>query len=126
MRRVMRLLVLAWITSACSTWTTLPHPVTPVVDSAHRETDYRITLKHGTTIVLQDPQFLGDSIVGWTSRHAGGKTLAVSLADVSKIEERGLSAGRTAGLVVGIAVAAAAALLLLLIIAYGDSDPVPY
>jgi hypothetical protein len=87
------------LTAACSSWQQrrITQGEIPVVTSGR---PVRVTRADGSTVVLERPQIVADSLVGvleTTNRRA-----AISLGDIRRLEEKRVSAQRTAGLTIGI------------------------
>lgn len=80
----------------CYTWT--PTPTSPAPSRS-----VRVTLKDGRVIALDQPQVVGDSLIGKWHQCCDppwGERTAIALADLSpRIEEEHFSFWRTAGLI---------------------------
>jgi hypothetical protein len=89
---------LALPATACQSWHR--RSVTPGAATAlSGDHPVRVTRSDRSTFVLDHARLVGDSIVGVTGRPAS--RVAVAISDVVSVEERKVSAGRTAGAVVG-------------------------
>ena len=79
--RWLLVLVIPIILGACSTWTTVPPPVQPVV--TEREGDHvQVKVAGRAAFDLHDIQVLGDSLVGTTG---AGTRYAVATEDVEYV-----------------------------------------
>jgi hypothetical protein len=116
-RRTLALLLPAALLAACRTWSAQPIP-SPAAPAHTIEGDVRLQLMNGARVVLHDPTFRGDSVVGRipgdTTRHA------LPLADVVGLEAQATDNGRTTLLVLGIT---GAALMLALGAAIANTPP---
>ena len=104
-KRVRLALVLVPLCAGCMAWESqqLPQP-----SSTQRLPDpVRITRTDRSTLVLNDPMVVGDSIVGF----AGRERTAVALRDVWNMERSKTQFVRTAGLSFALTIAAVAVLV---------------
>jgi hypothetical protein len=96
-------------TEGCMTWRAVPD----MSDSVAGDATFpraRVVMHAGTTLTLNDVTIRPDSVIGIAG--AERRRVAVARAEVERVETRGVSAGRTIGLVGGVlAVAALAALV---------------
>jgi hypothetical protein len=96
------------LTSSCRVWSVTS--VTPTdYMSKHQPNQVRIFKKSGQTVILLEPEVLGDSLRGYATT-TGRPTLA--LADIDSIAVRKTSWGKTLLLVGGVGAAVALAALL--------------
>lgn len=102
-------LILALLTAAtlpaCTAYRTVADPVA-TLQAPKPVKDARVTLRTGERLELDFPRVEGDSLSGFLF---GGELRTVALADVVRVEAKKVSAGRTAGLVLGMAVVGTAA-----------------
>ena len=102
---------------ACHGWNAQTSPAPEVVAAQNGRGTVRVIRHDQSTMVLANPQVVGDSIVG-TAGDPPQRT-AVALADVQRVDTRRVNAWKTGGLVFGtllvvsaVAVAAAVAAVL--------------
>ena len=96
-------------TTGCMSWRTVPARDGRVAADASYPRA-RVVLRDGTTLSLTDVTARPDSVIGFVG--AERTRVAVAQPQVERIETRGVSAGRTIGLVGGVlAVVALAALI---------------
>jgi hypothetical protein len=108
LRSVCALIVLA-NTTGCMTWRTVPARDGNVAGDASYPRA-RVVLRDGTTLSLDDVTVRPDSVIGFAEPER--TRVAVARPQVERIETRGVSAGRTIGLIGGVlAVVALAALI---------------
>ena len=86
--------------TGCTAWTPSALPRGGVAPQVAYDHPVQLTLSNQATLILTQPQVVGDSIVGYTG--APGRRVAVALSDVRQLDEQRVSAGRTAGLVLGV------------------------
>lgn len=105
---------LALSAGACHGWYAQTGPAPDVVAAQDGRRTLRVTRRDQSVMVLTNAQVVGDSIVGTTGSPPQRATVAV--ADVQRIDRRGVNAFKTGGLVFGtllivttVAVAAAVA-----------------
>lgn len=103
-RLILALLATATL-PACTAYPTIPDPVS-TLQAPKPVKDARVTLRSGERLELDFPRVEGDSLSGFLF---GGELRIVALADVARVEVQKMSAGRTAGLVLGLAVVGTAA-----------------
>jgi hypothetical protein len=110
------LATLALSTGACHSWNPQTSPA-PDVIAAQPGRTMRVIRRDHSTLVLANPQVVGDSLVGTAGNPP--QRVAVATADVQRIDTRSMNAWKTGGLVMGtllvvsaVAVAAAVAALL--------------
>jgi hypothetical protein len=121
--RVLATLPLLIHLSACHTWRTVPGPVGQQV-SDERIRQARLTLTNHAQLTLRDVTVRHDSVIGFFGD--ARERRAVPVADVTSIDRRQVSAGRTTAAVVGSAAAAFVVMLGLAIAAFsGDVHAVP-
>ena len=96
-RRAVALALLP-LTLACSTWGTYRGPTDPRAELPDR---VRLQLRSGDAVVLDEPGMDGDSV--WVGV-VDGEVARFPVLDVTNVEERRVSGGRTAFLVGGITV----------------------
>jgi hypothetical protein len=82
---------------ACMTW----RPVPAAQGGTEPIARARLRLRSGAELSLRDVSVRGDSAVGYTDNPHERR--AVPITDVASIEQRKLSVGRTAAVVVGVA-----------------------
>ena len=98
LRRATCLALLLTQLTACMTW----RPVPGTLDQqagVEPISSARLRLRSGAELVLRDATVRSDSVIGYTEGPRDRR--ALSVADVASIDRRSLSAGRTAGVVVG-------------------------
>jgi hypothetical protein len=79
--------------SACSSWHRTTASAEQLIET-ERPAEIRVTRRRGPSVVLSNPQVVGDSVV------AGDREgVTVAVADVSVLEVRRFSVRRTLGLV---------------------------
>ena len=90
-------------------------------DASYRRA--RVVLRDGTTLSLSDVTVRPDSLIGF----AGDERTRVAVAQpqVERIETRGVSAGRTIGLVGGVLAVIALAVLVAIAQALSDFEAAP-
>lgn len=108
--RAIATLVLAFSAAGCHSWHAQTSPTPDAISTQAGRGPVRVTRRDHSQLVLVNAQVMGDSIVG----QAGSppQRTAVAMADVERIDTRATSAGKTAGLVLGVAAVAFAALLV--------------
>jgi hypothetical protein len=90
-------LILVYL-SACQGWHTVR--VAPESLLATREpAKVRVTTTDGSQIVVEQPVLRGDTLIGTSDGHNQQHEVRVPLTDVRAVATRGVSAGRTVGLV---------------------------
>ena len=90
--------------TACMTWRPVPGTLEQQA-GAEPISLARLRLRSGAELVLRDATVRSDSVIGYTESPRERRALPV--ADVASIDRHSLSAGRTAGVVVGGAAVAA-------------------
>ena len=90
---------LAMLLQACASWQQ-PRQGDGGALKISSEHPLRVTLVNGNELLLSNPRVVGDSIVGELGYSA--ERMAVSLKDVKRLQERRVSAGRTAAAGAGI------------------------
>jgi hypothetical protein len=116
-RRLIAYTLLLWYLPACTAWHVV-EGVRPEDLIATKPADVRVTRPDSTRIVLHEPSIAGDSLSGARYRMfpLSDRHSSVAVSDVTQIEIRRFSAGKTVvavaltaaiGLVVGIYVALA-------------------
>ena len=107
------LLIASVLLQGCTSWRTVPSStgVAPVLST---ERPVRVSLSDGTVIVLESPRIAGDSLIGNLGNPP--ERLAVAMADVTALDERKVSVGRSAA-AVGVGVGALTVLFGILILA---------
>lgn len=103
-RLILALLATATL-PACTAYRTMSDPAAALA-APKPARDARLTLRSGERFELEFPRVEGDSLSGFLF---GGELRKVALADVARVEVQKVSAGRTAGLVLGLAVVGTAA-----------------
>jgi hypothetical protein len=120
LRRAVCVALLLTPLGACMTWRPVPGTLDQQV-GAEPISRARVRLRSGAELSLYNVTVRPDSVIGYTEGRR-----AVSVADVASIDRRQLSAGRTAGVVVGAAAVAVVAMYGLAISALGnDINAVP-
>ena len=105
----------------CTTWQ--PVQVSPrVFILAESPKSVRVHRQDGEILSLHAPSLTSDSIVGLTNRHIASTRTFVALVDVSQIERRGFSAGKT---LLGLSITAAIVMAGVLV-AVAANDCFPY
>ncbi len=105
-RRSALVLALAMLAfTGCASWHARSAPATG--DSTTFAHTIRVTRTDRSVLVLEHARVAGDSLVG----DVAGNRMSIALRDVARVDERKVSALRTSGLVLGIAVGAFALLL---------------
>jgi hypothetical protein len=99
----------------CTTWKTQPVGPQQVV-SEKRPEQVRVIQSNGAQVELWSPQISNDSLVGRLQRNDSTRLSGVPLADIKELQVRGVSAGKTVLLAVGLGVT------VLLIAAAATSD----
>jgi hypothetical protein len=98
-RRPIALALFLWYVPACTS-RHVEQGVTPQQLIADRHPDaVRVTLPDRSQIVLHQPSIAGDSLAGIVD----GRDSSVAASDVTQVAIRKVSAGRTVGLVAGLA-----------------------
>jgi len=106
---------LALALGACGTWRASPLPPARVI--AEQDPDYvRLHRPGRATVSVLEPQLIGDSIVGT----AGRGRVSTPLSDVTAIDVRGVSAGRTILLLIPVVLVTVPAVGLFVGCALGD------
>ena len=102
--------------SGCSSWHSANVTPAQLLDDDPPDR-VRVTKPDGTTLVLEHPQLLGDTLYGAAARNAGsrGDTVAVPLADLRKVEVRQPNGLKTIGLVLGLVTVATGIYLAILL-----------
>lgn len=104
LRDCARLVLLAWVVSACSTWRT--HPFDAAASEASRlQGPVRVVERNGNSVDLKDVQINADSVTG-SPVAGGGERVSIPRAQVVSVEWREFSGARTAMLFLGLVVAA--------------------
>ena len=101
--------------SGCTSWQA--QPVTPEFLSSQLPSKVRVHRVDGSKVVLHDPSFSTDSLVG----SMDGTPTGVPLALVRQMDVRHGSAGKTVGLVLGVAAGAVVILYTAAAIVCGGS-----
>ncbi|HEU4558253.1 MAG TPA: hypothetical protein VFS20_10400 [Longimicrobium sp.] len=110
---------LALSASACHSWHAQTGPAPEVVAAQDGRRTLRVTRRDQSVMVLANAQVVGDSIVGTTG--SPPQRAAVAVADVQRIDRRGVNAFKTGGLVFGtLLVATAVAVAAAVAAAFGD------
>lgn len=104
--------------TACHTWRPVPEPVSQQASNEHIP-QARLTLRSYAQLTLSDVTVRADSVIGFFGDTRERR--AVPVADVTSIERRQVSAGRTAGVVVGSAALAFVVMLGVAIASLGGS-----
>jgi ferric-dicitrate binding protein FerR (iron transport regulator) len=114
------LLALSCLLNGCTSWKTQEVAPATYIQS-NRPERVRLTLQDSTRLTLQTPTAVGDSIIGTfpkdSTRHA------VPVSEVRSFEARRPSAGKTVGLVVGIAAGTFTALAVTFVIGMSIECP---
>jgi hypothetical protein len=103
-------LLLVLSATGCHSWHAQAGPTPDAIAAQTGRGLVRVTRRDHGQLVLVGARVMGDSIVGQAGTPP--QRTAVAMADVERIDTRATSAGRTAGLVLGVAVVAFAALLV--------------
>lgn len=98
--RSLPLVIVLTAVTACTTWSRQSAPPAEVV-SKHPGALVRVTRTDHSVITLRDASVANDSLVGTTDDKARLR-VAMPVADVASVDTREVSAGRTAGLGVGV------------------------
>jgi hypothetical protein len=109
--------VLLCAASACGTWRARQGPV-PRVIAEPGPGRVRLYRGDGSMLEMRYAHIVGDSIVGEGGRPS--RRVAISTAEVSRVDTRGVDALRTAALTAGVILAAAAAVLLAVLSVMND------
>ena len=96
---------LVWAAAGCAAWRR-DGRLSANPARAAGQPAVRVTRADGGRVVLRRPAVAGDSLAD------GASEARVALADVRRVERPGVSAGRTAALLVGVAAAVTGALFL--------------
>jgi hypothetical protein len=96
------ILLLAYV-PACTSYQVMTDPSTGLLAPVKPVEEVRITLRTGERFELNSPLVYGDSLKGFQIE---GSARSVAMGDMTEVEVRKPSAGKTVGLVLGIAVAA--------------------
>lgn len=107
-RTLCLLLTITLLTSSCRVWSVTSATPTEYM-SKHQPSQVRIYKKTGQTVILLEPEVLGDSLRGYATT-TGRPTLA--LADIDSIAVRKTSWGKTVLLIGGVGAAVALTALL--------------
>ena len=99
--RWMLALVIPILLGACSTWTTRPSPVQPVV-AEHAGEHVQVKVAGRTAFDLHDIQVAGDSLVGTTG---AGERYAVAIEDIEYVRVEETDNVKTGLLILGVMVA---------------------
>lgn len=105
MKQLVAVIVMTSHLAACAAWR--------ITETAPQQaSELRITLADGKRVVLRDPVFVGDSVVGFAVRGQGERSptrvrVSFLASDVRRIERSGVSAGRTALALIGLGAAIA-------------------
>lgn len=95
------LVVMTLLGTACQAWHT--EDATPQVVLATRQpTKLRVTRTDGQQLVLHQPVFRADTLVGIADPQDQHPEMRIALTDVRQVATRGFSPGRTIGLGVGV------------------------
>jgi hypothetical protein len=102
-RRSGSILFLLLTPLACQSWQTPKQPL-PETLAAKPNAKYRVTLVHGNTVELVKPYLAGDSLIGTVVGDVAPelRRFAAPVTDVSAVEVRQVSTGRTVLLVAGV------------------------
>jgi hypothetical protein len=112
-RAILPLVLLAAL-SACQTWHGRP---LPGPEPAPLPSPVRVVLRDGSSLVMWHPAVERDSVVGLVGRREGERTrAAVSLAQVTRMDRRGVDPVATAGVS---ALATLGAVIVIALIALG-------
>lgn len=104
LRTAVACLLLPLHLAGCTAWHVQPATPQSVISAAPNKV--RLTLTTGDTVTIANPRIDADSVRSRTTE--AGRSTAVPLAQVQRIEVRGFSIGRTVGLTVGVVVLLAA------------------
>ncbi len=104
-RAVHALLILLCLptATACHSWQRYELAPAPAVDSASSRT-LRITRRDGSQVTLNNARLRNDTLHAWLStapRGGSSGQVAVAMADISSVQARKFSGGRTFGLIAG-------------------------
>ena len=80
----------------------------------------RVTLTDSTRLLLQNVQITGDTLRGIDAR--SHRAVSLALSNVERMQTKHVSAGKTVGLVLGLAAAAGAAVLIWIGSVIANSD----
>lgn len=106
--RLIAVVLLAAYLPACATYSVMPDPATTLQAPQTELQGVRVTLRSGEQVDLQSPRVEGDSLRGtWPN----SLVKSVALTDVAAVQVKQVSAGKTAGLVLGAAAVAAWAVI---------------
>jgi hypothetical protein len=115
-RRAATLLVMILYGSACQAWHT--ERVTPESLLVTRQpATFRVTRTDGSQIVLEHPVLRADTLSGTVRGPNEQQDVRIPLTEVREVATRGFSAGRTVGLVVGVAAGTFAVIVVAVVIA---------
>ena len=116
--RVLVTLPLLMQLTACHSWRPVQEPLGQQASDEHIP-QARLTLRNHAQLTLSDATVRPDSVIGFFGD--ARERRAVPTADVTSIERRQVSAGRTAAVVVGSAAIAFVVMLGMAIAAYGGA-----
>jgi len=120
--RAASLVLTAWVVlgpAACQVWKITPVTPTATAGIQGNPRLVRLKLDNGAVVTLQNPRIEKDSIYGLIAdSQTKGDRIAFPLSHVRQLDQRYMSAGRTAALLVGILAAAAIAFVGVLVIAW--------
>ena len=94
------LIVLAWISAACTAWG--PQSANELSDLNGRA---RVVLTKGRVLDLRDIRVSTDSVFGMVGGRYGNERVAIYRGDVIAVQRRELNSARTVALVAGLAAA---------------------
>ena len=109
-------------TSGCMSWRAVPAPDGRVAADASYPRA-RVVLRDGTTLSLDDVTARPDSVIGFAEPER--TRVAVAQPQVERIETRGVSTGRTIGLIGGVLAVVALAALIAIVQALGEFTAAP-
>ncbi|HEY3258059.1 MAG TPA: hypothetical protein VGJ64_04330 [Gemmatimonadaceae bacterium] len=120
--RAASLIITAWVVLgpvACQVWKVTPVTPTAVTGIQGNPRLIRLTLDNGTVVTLQSPRIERDSIYGLIAEsQTMGDRIAFPLSHVRQMDQRQMSAGRTAALLAGIVAAAVVTFVGVVVIAW--------
>ncbi len=116
LRRVVYAALILTQFTACQTWRAVPGPLDQQV-GAKPLSHARVRLRDGSELSLREVTVRADSVIGYSEDT--GERRARSVVDVTSIEQRQVSAGRTTGVVLASTTVALAALIIAALVAAG-------
>ena len=119
--RPIAVLLLCLHLAGCTTWRPVQVPPREFIE-AEPPKRVRVHLPDREALSLYAPSVLGDSIAGLTNRHVAASRTLVAIDDVSQLESRGFSAGKT---LLGVSIAAAVFMAGVLV-AIANNECFPY